>query len=230
MPGSFEGGKVCGGGASVVARHDDERLLLDALLLEGGEHPVDGAVAVEDEIAVGVGARCALKLRFGEDRGVGTGEGEEEEERLFPLLLDDRDGAVGEGVQHLLMDEIGGGDPFSPEAHAHPLGDGGRDRGEAVILDIGVGGHVQRAGDAEEGIKAETNRPSGDGRGVIDGVAVGKLIRLDKALPRGQAHAEVPLSDQVGAVPALLEHLGDRLGVRFDERLGEAAEDVALEP
>ena len=229
--------------AAVVAGDDDEGIVGEALFFEFVQQLADGVVGLHDEVGVVIEAAFALPFLGGNDGGVGGGEGEIEEEgfagpRVSGAGFDVVDGFGGEGGQDIFDFEIGGGGTAAAfalgaaEEHGEILFDG-REFGDAVVLDEGVGDHVEGGADAEVVVEADGVGAVGNGLGVVHVVDLGGAFDAEfgdgLAVLFGPVHAEVPLADARGVITVLLEEGGDGEAVGFDEAGADAAKDAALE-
>ena len=110
----------------------------------------------------------------------------------------------------------------------------------AVLVDEGVGRHVQRAGDAEEPVEAEVQRATGDRGRVVDVAAEVGLhivvqdgIRSERVAYRAvgvpPAQSEVPLAEGAGGVTHRLERARQSDPGRLDQCRAVAHQDEVLQ-
>src|SRR5262245_9472121 len=109
---------------------------------------------------------------------MGRGEREVEKEGLGPVAgsgVDPGDGFLGKAAEHLLVLERGSGGTGAPVYRKGlAFGAPGRKGFDAVVLQEGIGRHIERGGDAVEVIEAERGGTAAEGFskvGVFEEVA-----------------------------------------------------------
>ncbi len=186
----------------VVRRNHEQGVLLEAGLAEVLPDPADASIRVHDEIPVYPDRALALEAGFGRTWRVGSRKSDEEEEGgfLFRLAFDEFPRFVAEGGQNLGVEEILGGRPNPVERAPALL------RGYLALPllspDIGIGEHVQGAGQKKAVVEAIIRWADLDGLGEI-----GVLGTLDLAVLGGHARAQVPFADVTRRVSARPKHL-----------------------
>ena len=118
------------------------------------------------------------------------------------------------------------------EHHGKGFVHGGNGR-DTVVLDKRVRNHVERCADSEIVVKADLVRSIADRPGEIDAPArfafLDVVVELFRARLESPVHAEVPLADASGVIPALLEKRRHGESSRLDQPRAHPAQHAALE-
>ncbi len=198
------GALVVGGAVdqhAVVGGEDDERVALEPERAHLRDELADGPVEVLHGVAVGAGGGAALKAGGHEPRHVRLDVGKVKEERARAVVGDDAERFVEKTLRQLVEVGCVFDDALAAQERE------GRAHGILGVLreQVALGALVVRVGEAEEQIEAVARRE--------------KLGRV----------AEVPFSDNGGAVAALAEQCADGGlgGGEADARVGhERARDA----
>ncbi len=127
------------------------------------------------------------------------------------------------------MDEIGGGRPFPPEFLARPFRHPIRQRCKAIVLNVNIGRHVQRAADSIVVVETVLYGGALDRSGIIDPVTGSKAFFLIKAICLGKVHPQMPFSHHAGTVSLGLQHAGYRGAPFLQNRSGISPNHLRLE-
>ena len=194
-------------GARVVARSvvrgdNKQGVLLEAGLAEVFPDPADASIRVHDKVSINPDGALAFEAGFGRTRCVGSRQPDEEEKRLFLFRLSRNEFArfVAEGGQNLGVQEILGS--WANPIESAPSFLSGYLALPFLSPDIGIGEHVEGAGQKKAVVESIIRRSDLDGLGKI-----GVLGTLDLAVLSGHAGAQVPFADVASRVSTLPEHL-----------------------
>ena len=155
--------------------------------------------------------------------------GEIEEKRLLFVLFDFFQHLVCQLIQHIFMMEIFSGGAFSPIFLAGSHGLPVRKLRKAVVFDINIGRHIQRAADSKEIVEAVCHRGILDRSAVIHTLAGIKIRKLCKLRRFGKIHSQMPFPNHGRMVALLPEKIGHRLSALLQKGLRVTAHHIGFQ-